>query len=179
MKTSEKLKKTSERVLRFIGKNRQEKNKCFDGNNKMKLTLELLAGFSLSLIWLYFPLVPNVCKYLSLAEIFTMYLKMCCFTWNSVNVIFFVKFVILLLFFSLSITLKLGEEVLRGCWNGPRTALNKTKSEKSSGGFDANSTEGAYSIHRRGVLSIILPKLWSCEASSKVLQLQRVGPILS
>ena len=31
-------------------KNRQEKNKCFDGKNKTKLTLESFAGFPLFLI---------------------------------------------------------------------------------------------------------------------------------
>ena len=67
--------------MRFIGKNRQERNKSFDEKNKMKLALESFAGFPLSLRYDHtFHLIPNVCKCISVVEICTMHLKMRYFT---------------------------------------------------------------------------------------------------
>ena len=57
VKTGEKLK--GERDLRFIGEKTDKKRKSFDGKNQTKVTLESFAGFSLSLIWSYFPPSPQ------------------------------------------------------------------------------------------------------------------------
>ena len=50
----ENLKRQARELWIYRGKNRQEKNKCFDGKNKTKLTLESFACFP-DLIILFSP----------------------------------------------------------------------------------------------------------------------------
>ena len=85
----------------FRETNRQEKIKCFDEENKTKLTLNSFAGFPLSLIWSYFPLATQ-CLQMYLSEIFTLYLKKRYFTCRvDLGFYMLVKLVIFLLHSSL------------------------------------------------------------------------------
>ena len=66
---------------RFTGKKQTGKNKCFHRQNKTKLTLDsLLLVFHFPRFDHIFHLLRNVCKFILLGEIFTIYLKMRYFT---------------------------------------------------------------------------------------------------
>ena len=125
------------------------------------------AGFPLSLIWSYFPLAPQCQQmYLSGRNLYNV-LEDAFFYLQSVFSFHFHFLVIFMIKTS-------PWSCFKRCWNGPRMALNKTKSEIFYWGFTTNPIWGVYSALCSGVLRTILHKLWSCWASSKVLQLQIV-----